>query len=65
MMSNNISCRITRARCWNCRDVIVIPNRIDSCRIPFRMIIPYTLRCPKCGDSIYKYMCRDESQFVH
>lgn len=68
MMSDNISCRIKRARCWNCRKVVIVPLPIDPVsRIDgvLTYIIPYRIECPWCGDEIYKYMCRDESRFVH
>lgn len=68
MDDNRISCRITRARCWNCSRVVVIPLPIDPIsRINgvLTFIIPYKIQCPYCGDDIYKYVCRDESNFVH
>jgi len=57
-----------RVSCWNCRRVVIVPLPIDKSTmmddIP-KHIIPYGMKCPYCGDEIYKYKCRDESQFVH
>jgi len=60
--------RTKRVSCWNCRRIVIVPLAID----PETMmndnpsyIIPYGMKCPGCGDEIYKYKCRDESNFVH
>lgn len=65
MDDHSIVSRIQRVRCWNCRKIVVIPFPLDLSTVPPTYIIPYRIECPVCGDSIYKYMCRDESQFVH
>jgi len=57
-----------RVSCWNCRKIVVVPLPLDPESIMDenpRFIIPYKMKCSACGDSIYKYKCREESQFVH
>jgi len=60
--------RTRKVNCWNCRKVVVVPLPIDPETIMDdvpRHIIPYHMKCPYCGDKIYKYKCREESEFVH
>lgn len=63
-----LTLKTCRVRCWNCRKEVIVPFPIDPVtmidNVP-RFITPYLIECPWCGDSIYKYTCRDESRYVH
>lgn len=63
-----LTLRTKRVSCWNCRKVVVVPLPIDPETMMNdnpRFIIPYHMNCPYCGDRIYKYKCRDDSNYVH
>lgn len=70
MMSkfNPSTLKTRRVSCWNCRKEVFVPLAIDPSSIMDdipRFIIPIKMDCPYCGDKIYKYKCREDSEYVH
>ena len=65
MKDFKIDLKVNRARCWNCCRVVVIPVKLDFSTCPFSIVIPYDMKCPGCGDSIYKYLCVPDSNYIH
>ena len=56
-----------RVRCWNCSKVVVVPLPIDPETVMDdvpKYIIPYRMKCPACGDRIYKFMSFPTSFYI-
>jgi len=67
MTDHNLG-KTQRAKCWNCRRVVIIPLTLDPISMlddTPRYIIPYKIECPFCGDRMFKFMCVPDSDYIH